>query len=49
MEQNPIFYDGSVSFQSALNDESPINEQLQITDEMRKNIGFNPYFVDNNQ
>ncbi|MBA9026099.1 MULTISPECIES: hypothetical protein [Bacillaceae] len=46
MEQKPNHYDGSVSFDYAENDEAYSNELYQITDEMRLNIGGNPYFFD---
>ncbi len=46
MEQKPNHYDGSVSFDYAVNNESHSNEPYQITDEMRLNIGGNPYFFE---
>lgn len=39
MTQNPIYFDGS----SQPNLEVESNEILQMTEEMRKNIGMNPY------
>jgi hypothetical protein len=42
MEQKPIYFDGSGEFNFTLKIEP--SEPLQITDEMRKNIGQNPYF-----
>lgn len=47
MEQKPNHYDGSVSFDYV--DESHSNETDQITDEMRLNIGGNPYFFEVNK
>lgn len=49
MEQKPNHYDGSVSFDSVVNNESNSNETYQITDEMRMNIGGNPYLFDVNK
>jgi hypothetical protein len=47
MEQKPIHYDGS--FQSGENAaESMVNEPFQLTDEMRINIGRNPFSPETN-
>ncbi|USK36094.1 hypothetical protein LIT25_12910 [Bacillus sp. F19] len=47
MGQKPLHYDGSV--QAVSDEEIYLNEQLIITDEIRKNFGFNPYFSDSNE
>lgn len=41
MEQKPIYFDGSV--QGNWGSENESTESFQMTDEMRKNIGKNPY------
>ena len=46
MEQKPNHYDGSVPLEYSSNNEPNSNESFQITDEMRPNIGGNPYFFD---
>ncbi|SFJ88312.1 hypothetical protein SAMN04487936_10563 [Halobacillus dabanensis] len=43
MKQKPIHYDGSG--QVAENVETPVDEPLEVTDEMRKNISANPYEI----
>jgi hypothetical protein len=48
MEQKPIHYDGSFQLGQAVN-ESVLNEPFQMTDEMRVNIGRNPYSLDTNE
>ncbi|MFC7686632.1 hypothetical protein [Ureibacillus sp. GCM10028918] len=48
MEQKPNHYDGSVQFEDISNNEPNSNETFQITDEMRANIGGNPYFYTGN-
>ena len=48
MEQNPVHYDGSLQLGQATN-ESVITEPFQMTDEMRINIGRNPYSLDTNE
>lgn len=48
MEQKPLHYDGSLQLDSSLT-ESGVNEPFQMTDEMRVNIGRNPYSVDTNE
>ncbi|WHY93416.1 hypothetical protein QNK12_08130 [Neobacillus cucumis] len=48
MEQKPLHYDGSLQLDSTLT-ESVVNEPFQMTDEMRVNIGRNPYSVDTNE
>lgn len=47
MEQKPIHYDGSFQLNQLAN-ESVLNESFQMTDEMRINIGRNPYSLDAN-
>jgi hypothetical protein len=43
MEQKPFYYDGSGQLDcTSVNKPS---EPFRITDEMRKNIGYNPYFL----
>ena len=49
MEQKPNHYDGSVQLDYGVNNEPNSNESFQITDEMRLNIGGNPYFFDVNK
>ncbi len=49
MEQKPKHYDGSVQLDYGANNESKLHESFQITDEMRLNIGGNPYFFDVNK
>ena len=48
MVQKPNHYDGSVQLDYDVNNEPHSNESFQITDEMRPNIGGNPYFFDVN-
>lgn len=48
MEQKPNHYDGSVQINSGTN-ESSVEEAFVMTDEMRKNIGRNPYSIDTNE
>lgn len=48
MEQKPVHYDGSSLLGQATN-ESLVNETFQMTDEMRSNIGRNPYSLDTNE
>jgi hypothetical protein len=48
MEQKPVHYDGSSQLGQASN-EALVNESLQMTDEMRNNIGRNPYSLDTNE
>lgn len=48
MEQKPVHYDGSSQQVQATN-ESLGNEPFQLTDEMRMNIGRNPYSLDTNE
>jgi hypothetical protein len=49
MEQKPNHYDGSVQLDYVVNNESSSIESFEITDEMRPNIGGNPYFFDVNK
>jgi hypothetical protein len=48
MEQKPVHYDGSSQLDQAAN-ESVVNEPFSMTDEMRINIGRNPYSLDANE
>jgi hypothetical protein len=48
MEQKPIHYDGSSQLGQTTN-EAMVNEPFQLTDEMRMNIGPNPYSLDTNE
>ena len=48
MEQKPVHYDGSSQLGQATN-EALVNEPFQMTDEMRINIGRNPYSLDKNE
>jgi hypothetical protein len=49
MDQKPFHYDGSgVQLEHTASNESTENEPFEITDEMRKNIGRNPYSLDHN-
>jgi hypothetical protein len=45
MEQKPVHYDGSIQLDQVTN-EAAVNEAFQMTDEMRVNIGRNPYSLD---
>ncbi|CAH0343953.1 MULTISPECIES: hypothetical protein [unclassified Bacillus (in: firmicutes)] len=42
MEKKPVYYDGSVKFQLSQINES-VTKLPQITNEIRKSIGCNPY------
>lgn len=48
MENKPIHYDGSVQVndENNTNSDAITNETLEITDEMRKNIGGNPFVIE---
>ncbi|MDQ1146900.1 hypothetical protein QE429_003727 [Bacillus sp. SORGH_AS 510] len=46
MEQKPVHYDGSSHLGQA---EAVVNEPFQMTDEMRVNIGQNPYSLNTNE
>jgi hypothetical protein len=48
MEQKPVHYDGSSQLGQAAT-EALVNEPFQMTDEMRLNIGQNPYSLDTNK
>ena len=48
MEQKPVHYDGSFQLGQATN-EAVVTEPFQMTDEMRINIGRNPYSLDTNE
>ncbi|MGG4489141.1 hypothetical protein [Metabacillus idriensis] len=47
MEQKPLHYDGSVQTEGEHQQTS--SEPLKITDEIRKNLGGNPYFIEINE
>lgn len=47
MSQTPIHYDGSVQSNGQGNE--TIQESFVMTEEMRKNIGRNPYSLDTNE
>jgi len=47
MEQKPLHYDGSFQLEGSTG-ESVVNEPFQMTDEMRINIGQNPYSLGSN-
>ncbi|MEH7097615.1 hypothetical protein [Neobacillus vireti] len=47
MEQKPLHYDGSSQLSQAA--EALINEPFQMTDEIRLNIGHNPFSLDTNE
>jgi hypothetical protein len=46
LENKPIHYDGSVSFKEEDIEEIVSVDGLEITDEIRKNIGGNPYIFE---
>lgn len=46
MSEKPIHYDGSIQNSESSNDEGTVNEQFQLTDEMRLNISGNPYMFE---
>jgi hypothetical protein len=48
MEEKPLHYDGSYHL-GELTSESVVNEPFEMTDEMRVNIGRNPYSLDSNE
>lgn len=48
MEQKPLHFDGSSPLGQAAT-EALVNETFQMTDEMRLNIGRNPYSLDTNE
>lgn len=48
MDQKPFHYDGSVQHE-AENNEVVLQESFVMTDEMRKNIGRNPYSLETNE
>ncbi|MCH6265703.1 hypothetical protein [Neobacillus citreus] len=48
MEQKPVHYDGSFHLDQAEN-EAVVKEPFLMTDEMRKNIGKNPYSMEVNE
>lgn len=49
LEQNPNYFDGSVQHENVSNNEPQSNEPFQLTDEMRRNIGGNPYYYSVNE
>ncbi|WP_462409083.1 hypothetical protein [Neobacillus sp. Marseille-QA0830] len=48
MEQKPFHYDGSLQPSPTENNHA-VNEPFLMTDEMRKNIGKNPYSLETNE
>lgn len=46
MEQKPVYYDGSGLLNQNLNNQCAL-KLVQITPDMRKNIGCNPYHLEN--
>jgi len=48
MEQKPVHYDGSSQLGQAAK-EAVVDEPFQMTDDMRGNIGRNPYSLDTNE
>ena len=48
MDNKPIHYDGSVQItnENNTNIDAFTNEPLEITDEIRKNIGGNPFVME---
>jgi hypothetical protein len=48
MDQKPGHFDGSVQINAQTN-EPAIQESFTMTDEMRKDIGRNPYSLDKNE
>ncbi|WP_199445788.1 hypothetical protein [Bacillus weihaiensis] len=44
MEQKPLHYDGSAHMEFDEGASLVENDSLELTDEVRKNIGSNPYF-----
>lgn len=49
MENKPNHYDGSVQAVNGIEDSLTGNETLIVTDEMRKNIGANPFVLHNEE
>jgi hypothetical protein len=50
MEQKPVYFDGSGHIGKEDNSNSGLKEEVfQITDEMRANIGRNPYSLDSTE
>ncbi len=49
MENKAIHYDGSMQMKEERDDhlDTMDNEINELNDEIRKNIGGNPYFIDN--
>ncbi|MEH7414240.1 hypothetical protein V7266_02985 [Neobacillus drentensis] len=48
MEQKPVHYDGSSQLGLAASEEI-VNEPFQMTDELRLNIGRNPFSLDSDE
>jgi hypothetical protein len=48
MDQKPGHYDGSVQINAQIN-ETAIQDSFTMTDEMRNNIGRNPYSLDTSE
>lgn len=49
MEGKPNHYDGSVQADAKENVNGILNESFVLTDDMRKNIGGNPYILHNEE
>lgn len=49
MEGKPNHYDGSVQSDLKENAAGVLNESFVLTDDMRKNIGSNPYILHNEE
>lgn len=45
MEGKPLHYDGSLHPADMAGDGTGLNEQFVLTDEVRKNLGGNPYEI----
>lgn len=45
MENKPNHYDGSVQINENLDEDLLINEEFQVTDDMRKFISGNPFRI----
>lgn len=49
MEQKPLYYDGSDHIIQKGNSDSSPQKPFEMTDEMRANIGRNPYSLDTDE
>ncbi|WP_379968910.1 hypothetical protein [Ectobacillus sp. sgz5001026] len=43
MEQNPLYFDGSIQIDYATNEELTETKSFEITDEIRSKMSGNPY------